>query len=178
MVGPTGIAALYINATVHNEIQPYLFGGGMVFSVDFDKATWQPMPKMLEAGTPPIAQAVGFGAAIDYLNNNIDFDVLQKYQASLCAQFIDGLQTIKGARVLGPVEQLKKQGHLVSFVIDGIHSHDVAAYLSMHGIFVRAGIEAEVKVRSDRVRPAGLCKSSHSLVADVLVAGRELPIPA
>ncbi len=75
---------------------------------------------------------------MDYLNN-VDFAQLEKHEADLCTRFIDGLQTVKGARVIGPVAQLKEKGHLVSFVIDDIHPHDIAEYLSMHGIFVRAG---------------------------------------
>lgn len=70
---------------------------------------------------------------------NIDFDELQKHEAQLCTQLIDGISALPHVRVLGPVEQLKQSGHLVSFVVDGMHPHDVAAYLDQHGICVRAG---------------------------------------
>jgi len=139
MLGPTGIGVLYINKALHDQLQPYQLGGGMIYEADFKKAVYLPMPHLLEAGTPPIAQAIGLGAAIDYIQKNIDFDALQKHEAALCERFINGLQKIKGIKVLGPIEQLKKGGHLVSFVVEGIHPHDVAAYLSEHGIFTRAG---------------------------------------
>ena len=72
-------------------------------------------------------------------NKHISFDELQKHEAALCAQLIDGLVPYKKITILGPIEQLKKSGHLVSFAIDGIHAHDVAAHLSNYGICVRAG---------------------------------------
>ncbi len=71
--------------------------------------------------------------------NALDFDALQKHEAALVSALIDGLQSIDGVRILGPIPELKQRGHLVSFVVDGIHAHDVAAYLSDHNIAVRAG---------------------------------------
>jgi len=137
--GPTGVGVLYIRKELHNTIAPCLFGGGMVHEVAMDKATFLPTPQGLEAGTPPTAQVIGLGAAIDYVEKHINFDLLKEHEASLCAQLIDALATIPTVRILGPIEQLKKSGHLVSFVIDGIHAHDVAAYLDAEGICARAG---------------------------------------
>lgn len=139
IVGPTGIGVLYITKELHNDIPPYEVGGGMVENVDCTHATWAPAPQKFEAGTPPIAQAIGLGAAIDYLQKHVDFDELQQYEAQLCARLIEGLQAIKEVKILGPIEELKKQGHLVSFLIEGMHSHDVAAFLDSRGISVRAG---------------------------------------
>jgi len=139
MLGPTGIGVLYIKKELKDEVSPYQFGGGMVFEVDFDKASWCPTHRRFEAGTPPIAQAIGLGAAVDYLSQNVDFDALREHEAKLCKRMIDGLLAIEGIKALGPIDQLKEKGHLVSFVVDGIHSHDVAAYLSEQGICVRAG---------------------------------------
>ena len=139
MLGPTGVGVLYIKKELHDETPPYELGGGMVFQARFTDATWLPAPQKFEAGTLPIAQVIGLGAAIDYLNTSINFNELQKYEAQLCSQLIDALSTIQRIRLLGPINQLKKCGHLVSFVVDGIHAHDVATFLGSKGICVRAG---------------------------------------
>jgi len=139
MLGPTGIGALFIKKELLDKVPPYQFGGGMVFEVDFDKASWLHTHRKFEAGTQPIAQAIGMGAAVDYLEKNVNFEDLKTHEAQLCKKTIDGLSSIKGVTVLGPIDQLKAKGHLVSFVVDGIHSHDVAAYLSNFGICTRAG---------------------------------------
>ncbi|BDC34830.1 cysteine desulfurase [Candidatus Dependentiae bacterium Noda2021] len=139
MLAPTGIGVLYIAEHLHEIMQPYQFGGGMVFEVDKYVSTWLKAPQKFEAGTPPIAQAVGFKAALDYLSTHVDFDELQRHEAQLCAHLIDGLQSIAQVRLLGPLTQLKKNGHLVSFTIDGLHAHDVATYLGQQGVYMRAG---------------------------------------
>ena len=139
MLGPTGIGVLYIKKDLHDQMPPYQFGGGMIYEADFFKASWQKSPHKFEAGTPPIAQAIGFAAALDYIKKNIPFDQLQKVEAALCAQLIDGLSQFNKVTILGPIEQLKKSGHLVSFTIKDMHPHDIAAYLSKKGICVRAG---------------------------------------
>jgi len=138
MFGPMGIGVLYVKKEVHAQLIPYRLGGGMVYSALSDSATWQPMPHMLEAGTAPLAQAVGLAAAINYLQA-INFDQIQEHEAKLCARTINGLSRLPYIHILGPVEQLKKEGHIVAFVVEGMHAHDVAAYLDMYGICVRAG---------------------------------------
>jgi len=139
ILGPTGIGVLYIKKDLHNSLPPYEVGGGMVEDADCFHATWAPAPQKFEAGTPAIAQAIGLGAAIDYLQANVNFDELMIYEAQLCARLIEGLQTIKSVKILGPIEELKKKGHLVSFLVENYHSHDVAAFLDSRGISVRAG---------------------------------------
>ena len=139
MLAPTGIGILYIKKELKEEVSPYQFGGGMVFEVDFDKASWYPTHRRFEAGTQPIAQAIGLGAAVDYLTQKINFDTTLKHCSNLCRKVIEGLSSMEGIRILGPIDQLSKKGHLVSFVIDGIHSHDVVAYLASYGICARAG---------------------------------------
>lgn len=139
LLGPTGIGVLYIKKELHADVPPYEVGGGMVEDVNCERATWRNAPYKFEAGTPPIAQAIGLGAAIDYLQKNIDFDQLISYESALCAQLIDGLSKIKQVKILGPIEELKKNGHLVSFLVQDMHSHDVAAFLDSRGISVRAG---------------------------------------
>lgn len=139
LLGPTGIGVLYIKKELHSLIEPYEVGGGMVEDVDCHNATWAPAPQKFEAGTPAIAQAIGLGAAIDYVQANVDFDDLAIHEAQLCARLIGGLSGIKAVQILGPIEELKKNGHLVSFLVEGYHSHDVAAFLDVRGISVRAG---------------------------------------
>ncbi|HLW73368.1 MAG TPA: SufS family cysteine desulfurase [Candidatus Babeliales bacterium] len=139
MLGPTGIGVLYIKKELHAQIPPYEVGGGMVEDVDCTHATWAPAPQKFEAGTPPIAQAIGLGAAIDYLQTYVDFDDLVVHEAQLCARLIDGLLPIKGIKILGPLSELKQNGHVVSFLVENYHSHDVAAFLDTQGISVRAG---------------------------------------
>lgn len=178
MFGPTGIGVAYINKNLHESLQPYRLGGGMVHTVrSFDSslnsqsshqavhdsldalmhsalgmnearesayqttkgATWLAMPHMLEAGTPPVAQAIGFVAAIDYLEHTIGYEALARHERALMQGLIDGLELITGITILGPVDELYDSAHLVSFIVDGVHAHDVAAYLDVHGIAVRAG---------------------------------------
>jgi len=151
MCGPTGIGVLFIRRDLHDQLVPYRYGGGMVREVVIDgTSTWEPMPHMLEAGTPPIAQAIGLAAAIDYLMNTIDFEKLIAYEAQLTTYAIDKLKKIDRARILGPLEQLKKNGHLVSFVVDGVHAHDVAAFLDAQkpSVAVRAGQQCAQLVHS------------------------------
>lgn len=139
MMGPTGIGVLYVKESVHAQLQPHFRGGGMVFSVAEQSALWAPMPALLEAGTPPIAQAVGLAAAISYLRTHIDYKKLHTHYQQLMMQLLEGLMQHQRVKLLGSVDHLMKNGHMVSFVVDGIHAHDVAAFFSAHGICVRAG---------------------------------------
>ena len=139
MGGPTGIGVLYIAHHVHAEMIPYQVGGGMVYTVDFHEATYAKPPHRYEAGTPPIAQAIGLAAAIDYFKKTINFDNLKKHEAALCAQLIEGLQAIPSLRIIGPINELKKSGHMVSFMSEEAHAHDIAAFLDSRSIAVRAG---------------------------------------
>ena len=139
ITGPTGIGVLFIKKELHEQIPPYQFGGAMVEHATIERATWRQAPHKFEAGTPPIAQAIGLGAAIKYQNQHIDFDILQKYEALLCERVIDELSKLPEVKILGPLAQLKQNGHLVSFLVKNIHSHDVAAFLNSRGIAVRAG---------------------------------------
>lgn len=139
MLGPFGIGVLYIARDIHEKIKPYQRGGGMVYSADCYQASWRELPHRLEAGTPPIAQAIGLSHAIKYLEANIDFEVLKKHEALLCAHIIEELSRLPEVKILGPQDELKQRGHMVSFFIHGIHAHDVAAFLDSDGISVRAG---------------------------------------
>lgn len=139
LLGPTGIGVLYIKKELHDALPPYEVGGGMVEDVDIKHAIYKSAPQKFEAGTPSIAQAIGLGVAIDYIQQHIDFNQLQLYEAQLCARLIEGLSQFKQIKIVGPISQLKQNGHMVSFLVEGFHSHDVAAFLDSRGIFVRAG---------------------------------------
>lgn len=139
ILGPTGIGILYIKKELQDQMSAYQFGGGMVYEVDFFSASWQKGPQKFEAGTPPIAQAIALATAIEYIQKHISFPELQRHEATLCAQLIEGLSQLNKVKILGPVHDLKKSGHLVSFIIDGLHPHDIAAELGKKGICVRAG---------------------------------------
>jgi len=139
MFGPTGVGVLYIRKEHLQYGSPCLVGGGMVHTAQIHKSTYLPAPLGLEAGTPPTAQVIGLGAAIDYLEQHIDFEQLKEHEASLCRELINRLSHLPSVKILGPIEQLKESGHLVSFTVDGVHAHDVAAHLDAYGICARAG---------------------------------------
>ena len=138
LFGPTGIGVLYARNAIQEEMVPYQLGGGTIFDADWQYATYRTGPLLFEAGTPPVAQAIGLAAAVRYLQQ-YSFADIAAHEAALVAQAINGLQEIPRVRLFGPLEELKNHGHLVSFLIDGVHAHDVAAYLSQHTIAVRAG---------------------------------------
>ncbi len=138
MLGPTGIGVLYIARAIQDEVSPYQLGGGMVYSVDFHEYQVAEAPLKYEAGTPPIAQAIGLDAAVQYLST-FSFEDLAQHEASLCSQLIEGLKKLPSFRILGSLEQLVQSGHMVSFVSSKAHAHDIAAFVDRESICVRAG---------------------------------------
>jgi cysteine desulfurase/selenocysteine lyase len=158
MLGPTGVGVLYIKQELHDVMVPYRFGGGMTHAVCLERSTWAQAPHKFEAGTQPIAQALGCVEAIKYLTERLDFASLRAYEASLIARAIDGLSQFEQVRILGPIEQLKQTGHLVSCVIDGIHPHDVAAFLDQQdvAVAVRAGQQCAQPLHTALVIPASI----------------------
>lgn len=137
--GPTGVGIAYLNKRVWDEMTPYQRGGSMVYSVDFEKATWADMPHRFEAGTPPISSVIGLGAALSFIREHINFEELKKHEASLCSTVLDYLEKKDGITIIGNQEKIRTHGHLISFKVDNIHPHDLASYLGNHGICVRAG---------------------------------------
>lgn len=136
--GPTGVGVLYIKGGVECQMVPYQLGGTMVFEVDLHHATYVKSPHMFEAGTPPIAQIIGLAAALDWLNNQ-DMIRIHAYEVMLINRLLDGLERMSHITVIGAIDQLRKKSSLVSFVVKGMHGHDVAAYLDRANIAVRAG---------------------------------------
>lgn len=139
MLGPTGVGVLYINQRVHDEVEPYQLGGSMVYEVEWERATWAQAPTKFEAGTPPIAEVIGLGATIDYITQNINFDTLAKHYGALSTLLINGLQQLEEVTIYGNIQRMKQEGHVISFTVNGIHSHDIAAYLASKNIALRAG---------------------------------------
>jgi len=134
LYGPTGIGCLFLKKSIQKECYPYKFGGSMVYSAGYDESYWKNPPYCFEAGTPPIAQAIGLAAAIQYLYENISFSKLIEHEHALALRAAQGLKAL-GFHLL----QSAGSGHIVTFYHASIHSHDIAMYLDSHGIAVRAG---------------------------------------
>ncbi len=136
-LGPTGIGVLHGRTEILERMEPFMTGGDMIASVDFQTATWNELPYKFEAGTPPIAEAVGLGAAVDYLSA-LGMDRVRAHEQALTAYMLDRLAEVPGLRVVGPPEA-ERRGGLASFTIEGIHPHDVAELADRGGVCIRAG---------------------------------------
>jgi cysteine desulfurase/selenocysteine lyase len=137
MCGPTGIGVLWARLDLLEELPPFLGGGEMIDEVTMAGSTFAELPHKYEAGTPPIAQAVGLGAAVDYLTD-LGMDAVHAHEKQLTAYLLDGLSQVDGLRIIGPTDT-DQRGGAVSFVLDGIHPHDVGQLLDEYGIAVRVG---------------------------------------
>jgi cysteine desulfurase / selenocysteine lyase len=137
VVGPTGIGVLWGRRAVLDQLPPFLGGGEMIETVTMERSTYAPIPHKFEAGTPPIVEAVGLGAAVDYLSV-LGMDNVHRHEEAITAYALDGLATVPGLRVLGPLDATQRGG-AISFEIPGVHPHDVATVLDARGIAVRAG---------------------------------------
>lgn len=137
VVGPTGIGVLWGRRSVLDQLPPFLGGGEMIETVRMERSTYAPIPYRFEAGTPPIVEAVGLGAALDYLSH-VGLDAVHAHEQAITAYALEGLATIPGLSVLGPLDAAQRGG-AISFEIDGVHPHDVAQVLDSRGIAVRAG---------------------------------------
>jgi cysteine desulfurase/selenocysteine lyase len=136
MCGPTGIGALYGKQEILHAMPPFLGGGDMIRKVDWRSFEPNDLPYTFEAGTPAIAEAVGWGAAVDYLQA-IGFPAIHRHEQAIAGYAMDRLREIPGVTVLGP--DASKRGGLVSFTMEGIHPHDIAQILDSVGVAVRAG---------------------------------------
>jgi cysteine desulfurase/selenocysteine lyase len=136
MCGPTGIGALYGKKNLLEEMPPFLGGGDMIRTVHLDNFVPNSVPHKFEAGTPAIAEAVGFGAAVDYLTS-VGMDNITAHEHEITEYALERLEEVPGVKVFGPGAQYK--GGVVSFTFDGVHPHDVAQILDQDGVAVRAG---------------------------------------
>ncbi len=136
MLGPTGVGVLYGRRELLEAMPPFLGGGNMIRRVTTEEFEPAELPARFEAGTPPIVQAIGLGAAIDYLEQ-VDMDAIHAHERALVTRAHEVLSAISGVRVLGPGP--RHTGGIVGFVIDRVHAHDVAQVLDRYGVAVRAG---------------------------------------
>jgi cysteine desulfurase/selenocysteine lyase len=135
LYGPTGIGVLYGKAQHLEAMPPYQGGGEMIRSVTFEKTLYNEIPLKFEAGTPHIAGAIGLGAAIDYING-IGLDRIAAYEEGLLAYTTGALSDIQGLRIIGTA---KEKAAVISFVMDGIHPHDIGTVLDDEGVAIRTG---------------------------------------
>ena len=136
-VGPTGIGVLWGKREVLDQLPPFLGGGEMIETVTMERSTYAPVPHKFEAGTPPIVEAVGLGAALDYLGH-LGMDAVHAHEQAITAYALEALQTVPGLTVLGPLAAADRGG-AISFEVEGAHPHDVATVLDTRGVAVRAG---------------------------------------
>ncbi|WGL50880.1 cysteine desulfurase [Nocardioides sp. BP30] len=136
-VGPTGIGVLWGRRELLEQLPPFLGGGEMIATVRMEASTYAGIPHKFEAGTPPIAEAVGLGAALEYLGH-LGLEAIHAHEQAITGYALQGLQTVKGLKVLGPLDPALRGG-AISFELDGVHPHDVAQVLDSRGIAVRAG---------------------------------------
>jgi cysteine desulfurase / selenocysteine lyase len=137
MLGPTGIGVLYGNPDLLDAMPPFLTGGDMISGVSFEGATWNDVPLKFEAGTPAFVEAIGLGAAVDYLEA-LGMDAVRAHERELTAYALERLGEVPSLHVVGPTDPDIRAG-VVSFTVDGIHPHDLAALLDRDGIAIRAG---------------------------------------
>ena len=135
LYGPTGIGVLYAREAVLQAMPPFLGGGDMISSVTFEGSTWNELPYKFEAGTPNIAGAIGLGAAIDYVQN-VGFDAIGPHEAALLEYGTLRLQDIPGLRLIGTAS---RKASVLSFVMNGIHPHDIGTIVDREGVAIRTG---------------------------------------
>jgi cysteine desulfurase/selenocysteine lyase len=136
-LGPTGVGVLHGRRELLERMEPFLAGGDMISSVDFQSATWNELPAKFEAGTPPIAEAVGLGAAVEYLAG-LGMERVRAHERELTSYLLERLSQVSGVRPVGPPEA-DRRGGLVSFTVEGMHPHDVAELVGRSGVCIRAG---------------------------------------
>ncbi len=135
LFGPTGVGVLYGKARWLEKMPPYQGGGSMISLVTFEKTHYAEIPQKFEAGTPDIAGAIGLGAAIDYLNG-LDLDAATVHEQGLLAYGTEALQSVPGLRLIGSA---RHRAGVLSFVLDGVHPHDIGTILDREGVAIRAG---------------------------------------
>jgi cysteine desulfurase/selenocysteine lyase len=137
MLGPTGVGALAGRPELLEQMQPFLGGGEMILDVTLDGTTFNEIPYRFEAGTPAYAEAVGLGAAVDYLNA-IGMDAIRQHEKEIVAAAIPALEAIEGVTVHGPSDP-EARGAAISFAVEGLHPHDLGTIMDREGVAVRAG---------------------------------------
>ncbi|MBN7497170.1 cysteine desulfurase [Mycobacteroides abscessus] len=137
MLGPSGVGVLYGRRALLEAMPPFITGGSMIETVTMEVSTYAPPPQRFEAGVPMTSQVVGLGAAVDYLNA-VGMEAVAAHEHQLVSAALAGLAGIEGVRIIGPTDNLDRGG-AVSFVVDGIHAHDLGQVLDDEGVAVRVG---------------------------------------
>jgi cysteine desulfurase/selenocysteine lyase len=177
LYGPTGIGVLYVKAALLEAMPPFLGGGDMIAEVTFGKSVWAPIPAKFEAGTPPIIEAIGLHAAIDYVQS-IGMAAIEAYERALVDRAMAKLPHIEGLTLLGRAQD---RGGVFAFALDTAHAHDIATLLDRAGIAVRSGRHCAEPLHT-RFGVDGTCRASFGLyttpeevdlLADALTQARE-----
>ena len=137
MLGPTGIGVLYGKADLLEAMPPFLMGGDMISYVGFDRVAWNDVPLKFEAGTPAFVEAIGLGAAVDYLTG-LGMANVREHEREITAYALERMSEVPGARILGPMDPAIRGG-VLTFTLDGIHPHDLGTLLDAEGVAIRAG---------------------------------------
>jgi cysteine desulfurase/selenocysteine lyase len=177
MCGPTGSGVLYGRPEMLEAMPPFLTGGGMIRHVGWVNATWNDLPWKFEAGTPAIAEAVGLGAAVDYLSA-VGMEAVWAHEQELAAYALERLAGVPGVRVIGPPTGPQTAGErsgVVAFTVESIHPHDLAHVLDLEGVAIRAGLHCAQPLH-ERFGLRGTARASFYLYntreeVDRLVAG-------
>jgi cysteine desulfurase/selenocysteine lyase len=173
--GPTGIGVLWGRRELLDGMPPFMTGGQMIDEVTLEKATFRPPPRRFEAGTPPIAGAIGLGAALDWMHS-LDWRAIQAHELRLTRRLLDGLAAMPGVRVLGPLDTHDRRG-VVSFSVEGLSAAQVCRSLDTRGVALRGGYHcAQPLLRAfdvDGAARASLAPYSADDDIDVLLAGLE-----
>jgi cysteine desulfurase / selenocysteine lyase len=136
LCGPSGVGALWGRVELLEAMEPFNLGGHMIKKVQFEETTWGDLPHKFEAGTSPVAEAVGFGAAVDYITG-VGLEAIEQHEHELVAYALERLAAVPGILLYGPPPE--RRAGIVSFNMDGVHPHDVAQVLDWEGIAIRAG---------------------------------------
>lgn len=172
MCGPTGIGALYGRRELLEEMPPYMGGGDMIRRVRLEGSTWNELPWKFEAGTPSIAEGIGFGAAVDYLRR-VGMEAIHAHERYVTGYALEALSEIEGLTLLGP--PAGERGGVAAFTLRGLHPHDAAQILDQDGIAVRAGHHCAMPLHQKLNIPASTRASFYLYTAteeiDKLVAG-------
>ena len=179
-LGPTGVGVLHGRREILERMEPFLTGGDMIASVDSYSSTWNALPAKFEAGTPMVAEAVGLGAAVDYLSS-LGMERVRAHERELTAYMLERLAQVPGLRSVGPADA-DSRGGLVSFTVEGIHPHDVAELVDRGGVCIRAGHHCAqplmrcLGVGATARASVGVYNEASDIDAlvDALLAGREV----
>jgi cysteine desulfurase/selenocysteine lyase len=136
MLGPTGIGGLYGKRSILERMEPFLYGGDMISEVTFEGARWNDLPWKFEAGTAPIAQGIGLGVAVEYLQR-IGMEAVHAHEQALVSYALNQMQQVQDLEIYGP--EADQRGGVISFNLPGIHPHDMASILDQHGVAIRGG---------------------------------------